>query len=149
MHQPDAAHPGQRDGERGGERSRQGLAGADGERPSVRQGGRQGQLRIGGYFQAPEREQAPQLYRQYYPGTRCPPGLARKGNGCLPPGLARAYVVGRPLPPQVIFYDLPPRLVVELGLPPPGYRYVRVAADILLIAVGTGLVIDALQDLAR
>jgi len=38
-------------------------------------------------------------------------------------------------------------LVVQLGIPPAGHRYVRVAADILLIAVGTGLVIDAIEDL--
>jgi Ni/Co efflux regulator RcnB len=30
--------------------------------------------------------------------------------------------------------------------PPAGYRYVRVAADILLIAIGTGMAIDAIQD---
>ena len=38
---------------------------------------------------------------------------------------------------------------VRIGLPPPGYRYVRVAADILMIAVGTGMVIDAVEDLTR
>jgi hypothetical protein len=29
------------------------------------------------------------------------------------------------------------------------YRYVRVASDILLIAVGTGMVVDAIEDLGR
>ncbi len=33
------------------------------------------------------------------------------------------------------------------GPAPAGHRYVRVAADILLIAVGTSMVIDAIQDL--
>jgi Ni/Co efflux regulator RcnB len=37
--------------------------------------------------------------------------------------------------------------MMKLTLPPPGYRYVRVANDILMIAAGSGLVIDALQDL--
>ena len=32
---------------------------------------------------------------------------------------------------------------------PGGYRYVRVAGDILPIAIGTGLVIEALQDMGR
>jgi Ni/Co efflux regulator RcnB len=34
-------------------------------------------------------------------------------------------------------------------VPPSGYRYVRVASDILLIAAGTGMVVDAIQDLGR
>jgi len=39
--------------------------------------------------------------------------------------------------------------VMQIGAPPPGYRYVRVATDILLIAAGTGMVVDAIQDLGR
>ena len=35
------------------------------------------------------------------------------------------------------------------GLPPAGHRYVRVANDILLIAAGTGMVIDAIEDLGK
>jgi hypothetical protein len=34
-----------------------------------------------------------------------------------------------------------------IGLPPPGYRFVRVASDILMIAIGTGMVMDAIYDL--
>jgi Ni/Co efflux regulator RcnB len=36
---------------------------------------------------------------------------------------------------------------VQIGPPPAGHRYVRVAGDILLIAIGTGMVVDAIQDL--
>jgi len=32
---------------------------------------------------------------------------------------------------------------------PAGHKYVRVAADILLIAVGTSMVVDAMTDLGR
>lgn len=91
------------------------------------------------------------MVRDYYAGEfrsgRCPPGLAKKHNGCMPPGQARKWAVGRPLPQGVMVYDLPPALVVQLGHPPAGYRYVRAATDILLIAVGTGMVVDAIQDL--
>ncbi|ACT48295.1 hypothetical protein [Methylotenera mobilis] len=91
------------------------------------------------------------VVHDYYDGNRrsgfCPPGLAKKHNGCMPPGQAKKWRVGSPLPRDVVYYDLPPRLVVELGVPPAGHRYVRVAADILLIAVGTGMVIDAIDDL--
>jgi hypothetical protein len=79
----------------------------------------------------------------------CPPGLAKRHNGCMPPGQAKKWQVGKPLPSGAAFYDLPPALVVQIGVPPPGHKYVRVAADILLIAVGTSMVVDAIQDLGR
>lgn len=78
----------------------------------------------------------------------CPPGLAKKNNGCMPPGQAKKWAVGRPLPRDVVFYDLPSSLSVRLSAPV-GSRYVRVGADILLIAVGTGMVLDAVEDLSR
>ena len=90
-----------------------------------------------------------EYYGQEHSRGFCPPGLAKKNNGCMPPGQAKKWQVGRPLPRDVIFYDLPPRLVVQIGVAPAGHRYVRVAADILLIAIGTGMVIDAVQDLGR
>jgi Ni/Co efflux regulator RcnB len=80
---------------------------------------------------------------------RCPPGLAKKNNGCLPPGQARRWVIGERLPPRVIYYDLPPPLLVQFPPPPYGYRYVRVDSDILLMAVGTGLIVSAIENLGR
>ncbi len=88
-------------------------------------------------------------YAQEYRGGRCPPGLAKKHNGCMPPGQARKWQKGRPLPRDVVYYDLPPRLVVELGVPPAGHKYVRVASDILLIAVGSAMVVEGISDLGR
>ena len=91
--------------------------------------------------------------RGYYDGQfrsgRCPPGLAKKQNGCMPPGQAKKWQLGRPLPRDLIFHEVPRSLVAQLGQPPAGHRYVRVAADILMIAVGTALVVDAIQDLGR
>ncbi len=78
---------------------------------------------------------------------KCPPGLAKKHNGCVPPGQARKWAKGRPLPRDVVYYPVPQSVVVELGVPPSGHRYVRVAGDILMIAIGTGMVVDAIQDL--
>lgn len=88
-------------------------------------------------------------YDRYYRTGFCPPGLAKKRNGCRPPGQDKKWSRGQPLPRDVVFYDLPPRLVVELGVPPDGHKYVRVAADILLIAVGTSIVVDAIEDLGN
>jgi Ni/Co efflux regulator RcnB len=92
--------------------------------------------------------------REYYEhefqgGKRCPPGLAKKHNGCMPPGQARKWQMGQPLPSDVVYYPVPHDLEIRIGLPPAGYKYVRVASDILMIAAGTGLVVDAVQDLGR
>ncbi len=91
------------------------------------------------------------VVRDYYgkPGRsgKCPPGLAKKHNGCVPPGHARRWSKGHPLPRDVVYYPVPQSVVVQLGVPPSGHRYVRVAGDILMIAVGTGMVVDAIQDL--
>ena len=94
------------------------------------------------------------VVREYYQtqfegGKRCPPGLAKKHNGCMPPGQAKKWQMGRPLPSDVVYYPVPPELEVRIGIPPAGYKYVRVASDILMIAVGTGIVADAIQDLGR
>jgi hypothetical protein len=39
--------------------------------------------------------------------TGCPPGLAKKRNGCLPPGQARKYARGDRLPAHLSRYNLP------------------------------------------
>lgn len=91
------------------------------------------------------------IVREYYGNQfrrgRCPPGLAKRNNGCMPPGQAREWQMGRPLPREVTYYPVPRPLAVQIGAPPSGYRYVRVAGDILLIAIATGLVVDAIQDM--
>lgn len=84
-------------------------------------------------------------FENQYRAGRCPPGLAKKNNGCMPPGQARKWSVGQQLPRDVVYYSLPPTVVVQLGAPPQGHRYVRVAADILLIAIATQIVVDAIQ----
>jgi len=88
-------------------------------------------------------------YEEEFRGGHCPPGLAKKHNGCMPPGQAKKWRVGQPLPKDVVIYDLPPALVIRIGTPPPGYKYVRVAADVLLIAIGSRMVADAIVDLGR
>jgi Ni/Co efflux regulator RcnB len=88
-------------------------------------------------------------YSHQYSGSRCPPGLAKKNNGCMPPGQVRNWQVGRPLAREVVYYEVPQPLVLQIGAPPSGHRYVRVAGDILLLAVGTGMVVDAIQNLGR
>ncbi len=90
-----------------------------------------------------------EYYGERFRAGRCPPGLAKKHNGCMPPGQARKWQVGHRLPSDVIYYEVPRQLVVQIGPPPSGYRYVRVASDILLMTIGTGMIVDAIQDLGR
>ena len=103
----------------------------------------------GGHFEQRQYEVVRGYYTEEFSRGHCPPGLAKKHNGCMPPGQAKKWQMGKPLPRDVIFYDVPQQLVVQIGMPPQGYRYVRVATDILMIAVGTGMVIDAINDLGR
>lgn len=81
-----------------------------------------------------------------YGRGNCPPGLAKKHNGCLPPGQAKKrYVIGRPLSRTVVVERVPPVLVTRLGPVPSGYEYAMVDGDIVKLAVGTRLVVDAIQ----
>ena len=109
------------------------------------------EVRVGGYFSDRDRKVAHAYYGEHYgrPGKGCPPGLAKKNNGCMPPGQAKKYAVGQPLPAGVVYYPVPQAVVVQLPPVPVGHKYVRVAADILLIAVGTSMVVDAITDLGR
>lgn len=129
---------------------------AGGGKPESRgnQGGKSGgqgerSQSAGGYFGDRQQVVVRDYYAEEFRGGKCPPGLAKKNNGCMPPGQMKKWHKGRPLPRDLVYYDLPPRLVVQLGAPPAGHKYVRVATDILLIAVGTSMVVDAITDLGR
>lgn len=97
----------------------------------------------GRYFDDAQRRHVHQWYEQRWRAGHCPPGLARKHNGCLPPGQARRWAVGRALPAGLVYYPVPQPLLLQLGPAPAGYGYVRVAGDILLMSLGTRVVIDA------
>ncbi|MDP1962185.1 MAG: RcnB family protein [Reyranella sp.] len=80
-------------------------------------------------------------YRNEYVAGRCPPGLAKKNNGCLPPGQAKKmWSVGQPLPPEVVYYPIQRELWTQLTPPPYGYEYVQVDDDIVLILTATRVI---------
>lgn len=89
----------------------------------------------------------------YYGGQaragHCPPGLKKKHNGCMPPGQAKKWRRGYVLPADVRYYPLAPEILIRLPPPPPHHRYVQVAGDILMIAIGTSMVVDAVENILR
>lgn len=87
------------------------------------------------------------VIRQYYgqQATQgfCPPGLAKKNNGCMPPGQAKKWAIGQPLPVGVAYYPLPAALLGRLSPAPNGYAYVQVGPDVLLMGLATRMIVSA------
>ena len=93
-------------------------------------------------------QEAAQSYFVEQRGKACPPGLAKKGNGCQPPGQAKKrYAVGARLPVDVRIQPLPVSLSARIGVPPVGFAYGMVDGDLVKLAVGTMLVVDAISSL--
>jgi len=101
------------------------------------------------HFRDQHRKTTHDYYKKQFGRGNCPPGLAKKDNGCMPPGQAKKWPIGRVLPREVTYYEVPSALVLRFGPPPPGYHYVRVENEILLIAIATGMIVDAIRDLGR
>jgi Ni/Co efflux regulator RcnB len=101
------------------------------------------------YFGNNDRRIVNEYYAPEFRAGHCPPGLAKKGNGCMPPGQAKKWRKGQPLPQGIAYYELPHDLVYRMPPPPPRHRYVRVGSDILLLSIGSGIVVDAMIDIGR
>jgi hypothetical protein len=97
-------------------------------------------------FSENERQWWRDHWRAEYTRGHCPPGLAKKHNGCLPPGQAKKrYAIGRPLPAEVVLVAVPQPLLYRLPRLEPGYRYGMVDGDLVKLAVGTSMVVDAID----
>lgn len=101
-------------------------------------------------FLGPEREHARTFFVEQHGRGKCPPGLAKKKNGCLPPGQARKrYLVGHPLPAAVVVLPLPPALEIRLGRPPVGFRYGIADGDLVKLEAATARVVDVIVGLVN
>lgn len=106
------------------------------------------EIKHGAYFDDQQRTYVRQYYtKQYGHGRNCPPGLAKKNNGCLPPGQAKNWAVGQPIPRGVTIYSVPQPVVVHLRPAPYGYRYARIGNDIVLVQTQNNLIVDIIQGL--
>jgi hypothetical protein len=107
-------------------------------------------VKQGAYFDDRNRSAVQTYYASAGKGDKgCPPGLAKKNNGCMPPGQAKKWHVGQPLPATVVTYPVPHQIVIGLPPVPSGHKYVQVAGDILLVAVGSMMVVDGINGLTR
>ncbi|MES2943094.1 MAG: RcnB family protein [Pseudomonadota bacterium] len=105
-------------------------------------------IQPGTYFNAEHRTHVQQYYTQHYgSGKGCPPGLAKKNNGCMPPGQVRHWVVGQPVPRNVVVYSVPQPVIVQLPPAPYGYRYSRIGGDIVLVQQQNNIIVDIIQGL--
>lgn len=101
------------------------------------------------YFNQNSKSKIQRYYSSHRTSGKCPPGLAKKNNGCRPPGQTKHWKKGARIPQDVEYYDLPHALIHELGRTREGQKLIRVGTDILLIHEATRTVIEAIDDLGR
>lgn len=77
-------------------------------------------------------------------GPACPPGLAKKNNGCMPPGQAKK-LLGERVPSGAI-YTIPPNVLSTLPPAPAGYRYAIVGNQVVMVSSGN-IVVDIIRTL--
>jgi Ni/Co efflux regulator RcnB len=105
-------------------------------------------IKHGAYFNDRQRSSVREYYSQNYGGgKRCPPGLAKKNNGCMPPGQAKNWSVGQPIPRGVTIYTVPQPVIRQLPPAPYGYRYARIGGDIVLVQQQNNIIVDIIQGL--
>lgn len=103
-------------------------------------------IKQGAYFNDQQRTFVREYYTTTYrDGRRCPPGLAKKNNGCLPPGQVRNWVVGQPVPRNVVVYSVAQPVIRMLPPAPYGYRYARIGGDIVLVQQQNNIIVDIIQ----
>ena len=75
----------------------------------------------------------------------CPPGLAAKNNGCLPPGIAKRYTVGQVLPEGIPYELITDLAYYGLNKPDGEWLYYLVDGDVLRIADDVFTVLEAFE----
>jgi Ni/Co efflux regulator RcnB len=105
------------------------------------------EVKAGAYFNEQHRARVREYYsKEYGDGRKCPPGLAKKHNGCMPPGQAQ-WDVGQHLPTGIPIYTVPQPVLVYLPAAPYGYRYNVIGNDIVLVQIQSNLIVDIIVDL--
>ena len=96
-----------------------------------------------------DRDTVRTYYHREFAAGSCPPGLAKKNNGCLPPGQAnKTWAVGQSLPPEIV-HPMPRELWNQLTPPPAGYQYARVDDNIVLMSTATRTIAGMLGNIGN
>lgn len=93
-------------------------------------------------FQPAEREVIIRYLTRDY-GGKCPPGLAKKHNGCIPPGHQARYRPGIILDNEAEWQEPPVEIIEHLRPAPIHTRYVMVDKNVLLVSEATKKILDA------
>ena len=105
-------------------------------------------IKQGAYFNDQQRILVREYYTTRYSNNkRCPPGLAKKNNGCLPPGQVQDLIVGQPVPKNVTVYQVAQPVIRKLPPAPVGYRYERIGGDIVLVQQENNIIVDIIKGL--
>jgi hypothetical protein len=96
-------------------------------------------------FSGTQREAARDYFAAAHGHGKCPPGLAKKHNGCLPPGQAKKrYAIGRSLNQTIVYQQLPSDLAARIGPAPTGYLYGLLDGDLIKMSSTSRLIVDAI-----
>lgn len=106
------------------------------------------EIKQGAYFNDQQRAHASQYYSTTYTNSKhCPPGLAKKNNGCMPPGQIQDLVVGQLIPANVKVFPVAQPVIQKLPFAPFSYRYERIGGNIVLVQPQTNIVVDVIKGL--
>lgn len=73
-------------------------------------------------------------------------GVGPNNKGAfVPPGQAKKWAKGQYLPKSVAWTPVPAVLLAKLKPAPSGHQYVAINGQVLLIALATGFILDALD----
>lgn len=75
-------------------------------------------------------------------------GVPMGGYQPLPPGIRKNLARGKPIPKGIARTRLPPSYLDRLPYYP-GYEWVAVGVDLLLVSLAAGVIADVLQDVFR
>lgn len=95
-------------------------------------------------FHDEDRARVNRYYRHRIGYRSCPPGLAKKYNGCLPPGQHRNFARGEYIPANYVIQPVPNALLLQMYPAPANTTYGMSDNNLYLISQLTRQVLDSM-----
>ena len=106
------------------------------------------EIKAGAYFNEQHRARVREYYaKEYGDGRKCPPGLAKKHNGCMPPGQAQWDVGQHAAHGHSGVHRAPARAGLSAGRPRTATATHVIGNDIVLVQIQSNLIVDIIVDL--